>query len=115
VMLGPNVCTELERLRGRERSISRYGDRRAAAWSVETLAHESVHVDGIANEAKAECYGMQRAARAAVWLGLTAEEGRSLARLYWRDWYSRDTALYRSTECRDGGGLDLHRRSHLWP
>ena len=115
VMLGPNVCTELERLRGRNRPISSYDDRRAAAWSVETVSHESVHVAGIANEARAECYGVQRAARAAIWLGLTAEEGRFLARLYWREWYPRDAASYRSTDCRDGGALDLHAGTHRWP
>jgi hypothetical protein len=115
VELAPNVCTELERLRGRAEPIWKSSDRRAAAWTVESVAHESVHVSGIHDEAKAECYGMQHVPLAAVYLGLTPKEGRFLARLYWRDWYPRAPLRYRSRECRDGGALDRHPRSSRWP
>jgi hypothetical protein len=115
VELGPNICTELERLGGRGRMIWTYRDREAAAWSLQGVAHESVHVSGIRNESKAECYGMQRMPAAAVRLGLTTAEGRFLARLYWRDWYPRDRGAYHSPECRNGGSLDLHRGSSRWP
>jgi hypothetical protein len=82
---------------------------------VQSVAHESMHVAGIRDEAKAECYGMQRLRRAAVPLGLTPAEGSFLARLYWRDWYPRSEGAYRSGECRDGGLLDLRPGSHIWP
>jgi hypothetical protein len=72
-------------------------------------------VAGIRNEAKAECYGIQRTQTAAVWLGLTPGDGGYLARLYWRDWYPRAPMAYRSDECRDGGRLDLHPHSRRWP
>jgi hypothetical protein len=74
-MLAPNVCTELERLRGRREPIWESGDRWAAAWSVQSVSHESVHVSGTSNEVKAECYGMQHLSLAAVELGLTPAEG----------------------------------------
>jgi hypothetical protein len=115
VNLGPNVCSELgrlSRLRGSVRS-ARWPD--ALAWSVETLAHESVHVRGIADEWKAECYGMQTMTTAASALGRTRAEGRYLASYYWRVWYPQNESPYRSPECRNGGPLDLHPNGDTWP
>jgi hypothetical protein len=88
----------------------------ALAFSVAVLAHEAQHLRGISNEAKAECYGMQLITAATRALGRRAAEGRYLAALYWREAYHdhRDPA-YVSTECRDGGQLDLHPMQTIWP
>jgi hypothetical protein len=83
--------------------------------SVETLAHESVHVTGNLSEALAECWGMQTIPTAALELGRTREEGRYLAELYWRRWYRFRHRPYWSSECRNGGALDLHPDTDSWP
>jgi hypothetical protein len=115
VTLGPAICSELTRLAHDDLPVWRDKSPDALAWSVETLAHESMHVSGIRDEAKAECYGMQRIRVAALGLGRTAHEGRYLATLYWRHWYPWITPSYRSQECRNGGRLDLHPASDVWP
>jgi hypothetical protein len=115
VTLGPAICSELTRLAHDDHPVWRDEWPDALAWSVETLAHESMHVSGIRDEAKAECYGMQRIPIAAAGLGRTADEGRYLATLYWRHWYPWITPSYRSQECRNGGRLDLHPASDVWP
>jgi len=87
----------------------------ALAWSVETLAHEAEHASGILSEVQAECYGMQTTPTAALLLGRTMAEGRYLATLYWKRWYAWLKPPYSSSECRNGGALDLHRDSDVWP
>jgi hypothetical protein len=87
----------------------------ALSWSVETLAHEAQHVAGVVSEAEAECYGMQTTPRAALLLGRTAEEGRYLAAVYLKHWYARLKPPYSSSDCRNGGPLDLHSDSDVWP
>jgi hypothetical protein len=115
VTLGPAICSELTRLAHDDLAVWRDESPDALAWSVATLAHESMHVAGIRNEAIAECYGMQRIRAAAVGLGRTAHEGRYLATLFWRHWYPWIPPGYRSRACRNGGRLDLRPRSDLWP
>jgi hypothetical protein len=115
VTLGRGICSELTRLAHDDLSVWRNEWPDALAWSVETLAHESMHVAGIPNEAKAECYGMQAIRAAADGFGRTAKEGRYLATLYWRHWYPWVAPAYRSRECRNGGRLDLRRATDVWP
>lgn len=115
VNLGPNLCSELDELAKRREPVwrARYPD--ALAWSVQSLAHEAVHVAGHLDEATAECWGLQTTALAAVELGRTLEEGRFLAERYWRRTYPLHSAPYWSSECRDGGRLDFRPKSHNWP
>jgi hypothetical protein len=115
VNLAPNECTMLNRVVSSRRRVWREEHPAALAWSVHVLAHESVHVAGHYDEVKAECWGMQLTAKAAMELGRTAKEGRYLADLAWKRWYRRTPAAYRSPACRDGGPLDLHRKSRVWP
>lgn len=115
VTLGPAICSELTRLAHDDLPVWRDESPDALAWSVATVAHESMHVSGIRNEAVAECYGMQRIRVVAAGLGRTAHEGRYLATLFWKHWYPWIPPGYRSRECRNGGSLDLHPRSDVWP
>jgi hypothetical protein len=94
VNLGPNVCVELTRLRRMRGSVLDAPWPDALAWSLEMLTHESVHARGILNEAKAECYGMQTVAAAAVALGRTSAEGRYPQAEYWKAWYPHDQPPY---------------------
>jgi hypothetical protein len=111
----PAICAELASLVGRQATIRRDASADARAWSLESLAHEAQHVAGILSESQAECYGMQETPRAAGLLGLTQREGRYLARAYWKRWYTRLEPPYSSTDCRNGGALDLHPDSDVWP
>jgi hypothetical protein len=115
ISLSPEVCAELIKLGRRHASVWRDPYPDALAWSVETLAHEAQHASGILSEIQAECYGMQATPRTARLFGRTSEEGRYLATAYWKHWYAWLKPPYSSSECRNGGALDLHRDSDVWP
>ena len=115
VQLAPNECQTLKLLRTENAPVWRWGHPEMLAWSVYALAHESVHVAGYRSERTATCWGLQRVAETAELLGRTAKEGRYLAELAWKTWYPKARPSYRSPECRDGGRLDLHRQSDVWP
>jgi hypothetical protein len=85
------------------------------AYAVGILAHELEHVRGEMDEETAECHGMQRLAAVARGLGFSAADARRLARLYWSEIYPDEERGYRTSECRNGGELDLRPRSSLWP
>jgi hypothetical protein len=115
VELSPSICTVLHRLERSPRPVWKEPAVVPVVWSVAALSHESVHASGTSNEAQAECFGLQRIPRVARLLGRSAAEGRYLARLYWELWYRFDTPPYTSSECHEGGRLDLHRHSTRWP
>jgi hypothetical protein len=115
VELSPEICIELSRLVNLRTPVWEDESRDALAWSVATLAHESVHVTGNLSEAMADCWGMQTIPMAAVELGRSSGDGRYLAELYWKRWYRFGRRPYWSSECRNGGALDLHRSTDMWP
>jgi hypothetical protein len=115
VNLAPALCAELVRLATLRVPVWRDAFPDALALAVGSLAHESMHVSGILDEATAECEGMQTIARAAVLLGRSSAEGRYLAVLYAKHWYPWWPAAYRSPECRNGGHLDLYPATDVWP
>jgi hypothetical protein len=115
VNLAPALCAELTRLAGLRVPIWRAEFPDALALAVGTLAHESMHVSGVRDEATAECEGMQKIAKAAVLLGRPPAEARYLEVLYARHWYPWWPPRYRSPECHDGGRLDLRPVGNVWP
>lgn len=83
-----------------------------------TLAHESFHLQGITNEATADCYGMQDIAHTAASLGATTAEARFAAEYAATTLYAQKVAgspSYGSPECRSGGALDRSPGDGLWP
>lgn len=82
---------------------------RAAA----TVAHEAQHVAGIANEKRAECFGLQSAALVARRFGVPLTLADQVAWYAWR--FSEAPKSYQSPQCRDGGKLDLDRNSTSFP
>jgi hypothetical protein len=83
--------------------------------AVHVLAHESFHLAGVRSEAVADCYGLQRAAWVAYRLGADPPEARALAALDLEDRTLAAPPDYRSSECREGGELDLNPDGSPWP
>ncbi len=87
---------------------------RPAAQAVHTLAHESMHLRGFVNEAEADCYAVQEDAWTVVALGGTPEQGAATARFM----LAQQPGLpseYQSSDCRNGGRLDLHSETAAFP
>jgi len=87
-----------------------------AAAGVALLAHEGGHLfESETNEAKTECYAVQRVRELARILGTSGEYADGLAEVYWKYLYPRNTREYRTPLCRNGGPLDLNPKSDRWP
>lgn len=83
--------------------------------AVHVLAHEAEHLAGYTSEAIAECRSVQTTEQAALLLGASPAQARALAVTYADDIYPRMPDDYRTTDCRDGGRLDLHPDDPRWP
>ncbi len=116
--ISPTLCRELDRVRA---GLSREdadclvawsglgcGDRVArASLALATVAHESWHLAGVQDEPTADCYAIQTVERVALRLGLPAEQARGLAAFAKANHRVGQGATYASSQCRDGGALDL--------
>jgi hypothetical protein len=87
----------------------------AKLLAVHVLGHESMHLAGVVDEAEAECLATQLGAFVASSLGASTGFARSLAGEYWAYYYRSQDRRYLSSECRDGGVLDLFPRRRGWP
>ena len=112
--LAPQICHALGQLAYRHARPSGRTQTFALALAVATLAHESIHASGVADERAAECHGLQWLARTAQEIGVDGAYAKRLAATYWEH-YDRLPAMYRSNECRDGGELDLDEGSATFP
>jgi hypothetical protein len=83
--------------------------------ALQTLAHESWHLEGERNEAVTECYALQTTAQVAERLGATRAEGEAAARAVYAQLYPHMPVEYQTSDCRDGGALDLRLDSSVWP
>jgi hypothetical protein len=114
VNLAPAVCDGLVDLTDRQlQPRDDVGQLRLASALV-TLAHEPQHSKGIGQEGVAECNAIQLAPQAAEDLHLNRAYATSLLRTYWRH-YGDELPQYRSSECHEGGALDLGRAESIWP
>jgi hypothetical protein len=116
ISVAPRICKQLARLvYRRERPGSGIPLYRASE-AVRTLAHEAEHIrNRRGDEAATECRAMQRMARVARVLGTSRSYGDLLASTFWSKLYAFNLPTYRSSECRDGGALDIRRGSDAWP
>ena len=80
---------------------------RAQAIALHVTVHEAMHVAGVREEAKAECYAMQHDADAARFLGATPAQAQALVMLYYRNVYPQMSPDYSSAECAPDQGYDL--------
>jgi len=123
-LLAPQVCGTLERLwrrGGPSLACTELGggecgkDVVALAWATSALAHESFHLRGVRDEAAAECYGLQSTAFTARALGAPPAYAARLAEYtFWNVRPPVDYGYF-SSECRDGGKLDLRPQTSRWP
>jgi hypothetical protein len=103
--LNTQTCMALEDLSGDEAKVSK---------ALHVLMHESWHLAGIQDEAKADCYAFQRVEFAALQLGAEPLRAEALAHRAYVDRQETAPADYRSYECRNNGALDLSP-SPDWP
>jgi hypothetical protein len=115
VDLAPDACAPLVGIMYTRAKPATRKQEVVLAYSVGVLAHELEHVRGELDEERAECFGMQRLAGVARELGLSADDARRLARIYWTDVYLGSQRDYGTPDCRNGRELDLRRGSPVWP
>jgi hypothetical protein len=112
-VLTPEICHDLYRLafEGEMR-----GSRTGRAIAV--LAHEAWHLRGESDEGTTECYALQSGVALGQHVGLDESTARQLMRQQLAENALRGlgTLDYRVTsECRDGGRLDLHPTDGSFP
>jgi hypothetical protein len=78
-----------------------------------TLTHEAVHVAGEIDEAKTECFAVQKAPAVAQTLGVSAQRAFELAWYVWR--FPTTPANYQSSDCKAKGRYDLAPASARFP
>jgi hypothetical protein len=110
--LDEETCSELERFAEGKTGV---GEDVRVARAMHVLAHESSHLAGIRDEAEADCYGLQRTAFVAESLGADSSSAERLARIALAERAVTAPTDYRSSECHDGGALDLDPASSVWP
>jgi hypothetical protein len=116
IHLGSFVCEPLRRFFGG--SYAPFGNTASfeLAEALVVLAHEAEHLrQPDASEAEVECAALQRVR------GLVTDAGRSpayaeeMAGLAFEAGYPLQAEDYRTTKCVDGGPLDLHPETDVWP
>jgi hypothetical protein len=112
-ILTPEICFDLYRV-AFDHDVT--GARSGRAIAV--LAHEAWHLRGEADESTTECYALQSGVTLGRRLGLDDSEARRLMKqqLVENELRGADTLEYRLTsECRNGGDLDLDAASDRFP
>jgi hypothetical protein len=110
--LTPDRCHSLYRL-AFEGEIKSSQTGRALA----VLAHEAWHLRGVSDEATTECYALQTGVEVGRRLGLSTDRARQLMRqqLVENALHTGSPEYLVTSDCRDGGALDLHPDSTTFP
>jgi hypothetical protein len=86
--------------------------------SMQVIAHEAFHAQGVVDERMTDCYAVQNVAYVAGKLGADASFAAAISRYLWShyDAIRMPPATYALTSgCVDGGSLDLRPDSSSWP
>jgi hypothetical protein len=86
--------------------------------AIAVLAHEAWHLRGEGDEARTECYALQSGVEVGQRLGLSESRARQLMRQQLTENALRGAGSFEyrvSSECRDGGSLDLNPRDSSFP
>jgi hypothetical protein len=111
--LTPERCYDLYRLAFDDQVL---GSRTGRAIAV--LAHEAWHLRGESDEATTECYALQSGVELGRRLGLSESRARQLMRQQLTENALRGPGSFEyrlTSECRDGGPLDLNPQSSSFP
>lgn len=111
VNLSPDVCSRLDALTYDKQRKANY----KTAEAVDTLAHESIHVAGIHNEARTECYAIQLTQFTGVQLGTSGDFGYGLGVTLLDQYDSWKGTEYYTPQCYDGSKLDLYPETTVFP
>jgi hypothetical protein len=86
------------------------------AMALLTIGHEAFHIAGDLDEARVNCHGVQQISMIAQALGDTADDAEQVAR-YALEYIipAQPRQYWLPAECHDGGALDLHLGSSVWP
>jgi hypothetical protein len=114
------VCDALKHFRDRDLSCVTRNDcgegEERTIDAVLTLAHESYHLAGEANEAVTQCYAVQTIAFTARRLGATPQRADEIAAYYLEHIQPLMPTEYQLPgSCGDGGRLDRHPHEAGWP
>jgi hypothetical protein len=117
--LSPEACKALRHLDRVdftciERDACGYGEFKAA-WAAHTLAHEAFHLRGVQDEGITECYALQNTAFVAERLGVPTDQAEKIQRWVYVEGYPNEPQDYRSSQCYDGGPLDLRPQLTEFP
>lgn len=86
------------------------------ALAILTLAHEAMHLGGVFDEDAAECSGLQWMPYVAEQLGATPDDARVIVRYALDKIYPQAQGTeYWSSDCREGGPMDLTPGDGVWP
>ncbi|MGH3022129.1 MAG: hypothetical protein ACRDNI_00605 [Gaiellaceae bacterium] len=85
------------------------------AVAVNVLSHEAWHLRGERSEAAAQCYALQSNEDTALRLGASPAEAQAVALFVLRHVQPALPPEYRTSDCRDGGPLDLDPERTAWP
>jgi len=116
IHLGPQVCEPLRLFF--EGSYEPYLNEQSLdlATSLVTLVHEAEHVrHPFASEATVECFAMQDIRELVRDAGRRPSYATEMAGLSWDIGYPHMPGPYRTRDCRDGGRLDRHPLTSVWP
>jgi hypothetical protein len=114
--VAPRICKQLARFVYRRERPSDEISLLRMSEAVAVLSHESEHIrNRRGDEATTECHAMQRMRRLARIMGASKTYADLLAGTYWTELYEFNLPEYRTAACRDGGPLDLHPDSGVWP
>jgi len=86
-----------------------------AGWAAHTLAHESFHLRGFQDEGVTECYALQNTAFVAERLGVPTQPAKELQAWLFKRGFPNEPTEYQSSQCHDGGPLDLRPQQTLFP
>jgi hypothetical protein len=111
VHLSPGICRSLETVLYHRPATPTP----RLANAVETVAHEMMHAIGFANEARAECYGMQLSWLLADKLGVPYAYSARLARLNLQNYWTRPPEYRNLSLCRESRAWDLLKNQPSLP
>jgi hypothetical protein len=114
--LSPDVCVPVRRFLFEGYAPHLSFETFELSQALVVFAHEAEHLRSpTAGEDETECHALQRVRGLVRDVGHGEAYADELAGLAWDIGYPEKSDAYRTELCYDGGPLDLHRQSSIWP